>query len=34
MIKIFKKLFDNEYKELKRFNAIAEKIDALDPEYT
>ena len=34
MIKIFKKLFDNEYKELKRFNAIAEKIDALDPEYS
>ena len=34
MIKIFKKLFDNEYKELKRSNAIAEKIDALDPEYT
>ena len=34
MISIFKKLFDNEYKELKRFNAIAEKIDALDPEYS
>ena len=34
MISIFKKIFDNEYKELKRFNAIAEKIDALDPEYS
>ena len=34
MISIFKKLFDTEYKELKRFNAIAEKIDALDPEYS
>ena len=34
MLKIFKKMFDNEYKELKRFNAIAEKIDALDGEYS
>jgi len=34
MIKIFKNLFDNETKELKRFTAIAEKIDALDPEYS
>ena len=34
MISIFKKMFDNEYKELKRFNAIAEKIDALDEEYS
>ena len=34
MISLFKKLFDNEYKELKRFNAIAEKIDALDNEYS
>ena len=34
MPSIFKKLFDNEYKELKRFNAIALKIDALDPEYS
>ena len=25
MLKVFKKMFDNEYKELKRFNAIAEK---------
>ena len=31
---IFKKLFDNETKELKKFNAIAEKIDALDEEYS
>ena len=34
MISVFKKMFDNEYKELKKFNAIAEKIDALDPEYS
>ena len=34
MIGIFKKLFDTEYKELKRFNQIAEKIDALDEEYS
>ena len=34
MLKIFKNIFDNETKELKKFNAIAEKIDALDPEYT
>ena len=34
MISIFKKMFDNEYKELKRFNAIADKIDALDNEYS
>ena len=34
MLNIFKKLFDNEYKELKRFNEIATKIDALDSEYS
>ena len=34
MIGIFKKMFDNETKELKRFNVIAEKINALDPEYS
>ena len=34
MIKIFKKLFDTEYKELKRFTSIAEQIDALDEEYS
>ena len=31
---ILKKLFDHEYKELKRFNAIAEQVMALDEEYT
>lgn len=30
---IFKKLFDHEYKELKKFTAIADKIEALDEEY-
>ncbi|MBQ8219344.1 MAG: preprotein translocase subunit SecA [Bacilli bacterium] len=34
MIKILKKIFDNEYKELKRFNEIAMKIDELDNEYS
>ncbi|MBQ2872392.1 MAG: preprotein translocase subunit SecA [Bacilli bacterium] len=34
MISIFKKLFDTEYKELKRFTSIAEKIDSLDEEYS
>ena len=34
MANIFKKLFDNEYKELKRFNAIATKIDALDEDMS
>ena len=34
MIKIFKKLFDTEYKELKRFTSIAEQIDGLDEEYS
>ena len=34
MLKIFKKLFDTEYKELKRFNQIATQIDALDEEYS
>ena len=27
MLKIFKKLFDNEYKELKRFEVIANDIE-------
>ncbi len=31
---ILKKLFDHEYKELRRFNAIADKIVALDDEYS
>ena len=30
MLKIFKKIFDNEYKELKRFENIANEIEALD----
>ena len=30
MLKIFKKLFDNEYKELKKFEDIANKIEELD----
>ena len=34
MISILKKLFDNEYKELKRFDAIAKKIDELEPEMS
>ena len=34
MISIFKKLFDTEYKELKKFNQIATQIDALDSEYS
>ncbi len=29
----FRSLFDNEYKELKRFSAYADKIEALDEEY-
>jgi len=32
MLKILKKVFDNEYKELKRFEKIADEIDALDEE--
>ena len=30
---IFKKLFDHEYKELKRFSIIADKVEALNDEY-
>ena len=33
MLKIFKKMFDNEYKELERFKKIADEINALDEEY-
>ncbi len=29
----FKKLFDHDYKELKRFSVLADKVDALDEEY-
>ena len=31
---ILKKLFDHEYKELKRFNTIADKVMDLDEEYS
>ena len=34
MLKIFKKLFDNEYKELERFKTIADEIDSLDEEIS
>ena len=34
MLNIFKKLFDTEYKELKRFNLLAEQIVALEEEYS
>ena len=34
MLKIFKKMFDNEYKELERFKKIADEINALDGEYS
>ena len=34
MFKIFKKLFDNEYKELERFKGIADQIEALDEEVS
>ena len=34
MFKIFKKLFDNEYKELERFKVIADQIVALDGEVS
>ena len=31
---LFKKLFDHEYKELKKFEALATKVVALDEEYS
>ncbi len=31
---LFKRLFDHEYKELKRFEAMAEQVVALDEEYS
>ena len=34
MLNIFKKMFDNELKELNRFKSIADKIDALDEEMS
>ena len=33
-MKFLRRLFDHEYKELKRFTALADKIVALDEEYT
>ena len=33
-MKFLRRLFDHEYKELKRFTALADKIIALDQEYT
>ena len=33
-MKFLRRLFDHEYKELKRFTAIADKVMALDEEYT
>ena len=30
---LFKKLFDHEYKELKKFGELADKVEALDEEY-
>ena len=34
MLKILKKIFDNEYKELKRFKGIADAIEDLDEEIS
>ena len=31
---LLKKLVDTEYKELKRFNKIADKIESLDETYS
>ena len=33
-MKFLKKIFDHEYKELQKFEAIAKEIDALDSEYS
>lgn len=33
-MKLLKRIFDHEYKELERFQKIADKIDALDEEYS
>ena len=33
-MKLFKKIFDHEYKELERFKSIADKVVALDEEYS
>ena len=34
MFKIFKKIFDHEYKELNRFKSIADEVFALEEKYT
>ena len=34
MLKVFKKIFDNEYKELKKFELIANAIDELDEDMS
>ena len=33
-MKLFKKLFDHEYKELEKFKKIADEVMALDEEMT
>ena len=33
-MKLFKKLFNHEYKELERFKKIADEVIALDSEYS
>ena len=33
-MKLFKKLFNHEYKELQKFEAIADEVMALDEEYS
>ena len=33
-MKLFKKLFNHEYKELERFKSIADEVIALDEEYS
>ena len=33
-MKLFKKIFDHEYKELEKFKSIANEIEALDEEYS
>ena len=33
-MKFLRKLFDHEYKELKRFSVLADKIMELDEEYS
>ena len=33
-MKFLKRIFDHEYKELEKFEKIAQQIDALDEEYS